>query len=99
MGIKLKIGNKCVGGLGPCSLVDGSVPVSLNRPGLVDSAGLFVVSLTTLAHSILCPTLPQDSLSSSWCLTVGLFTCCSMKPFRREVAVCKHCRISFIGSA
>lgn len=54
---------KCVGGLGPdheCSLLSGLVSVGPSGPGLVDSVGLLVVSLTPVAPSILLLILPQD---------------------------------------
>jgi hypothetical protein len=57
--MKLCIGYKCVGGLGPahtCSLVGGLVFVSPHQPRLVDSVGLLVVSLTLP---------PSGSLTSS----------------------------------
>ena len=57
----------CVG-LGPasvCYLVGGSVSVGPHGSRLVDSVSLLVVSLTLLGCSLLFPTCPQDSLSSS----------------------------------
>jgi hypothetical protein len=78
MKTKLYICCKCVGGLGPthaCSLVGGSVSVSPQGLRLLDSVGLLVMSLTSPALSILSPTLPHDSLSSAWCLAVGLCIC------------------------
>ena len=42
-------------------------------PRLVDSVGLLVLSLTPPAHSLLCFTLLQHLLSSSWCFVVGIF--------------------------
>jgi hypothetical protein len=44
-------------------------------PRLVDSVGLHVVSLTPPACSTLSLTYLQDSLSSTWCLAVGLWIC------------------------
>jgi hypothetical protein len=41
-----------------CSLVGGSVSMSLYGPRLVDSVGFLVVSLTPLTPSILPPHLP-----------------------------------------
>jgi hypothetical protein len=48
-----------------CSLVGGSVSVSLHEPRLVDSVGLLVMCFTSPAHSVLSPTLPQDYPSSA----------------------------------
>jgi hypothetical protein len=47
--------SKCVESLGPvpvCSLVNGVVSLSPQEPMLVDSLGLLVVSLTSLACSV-----------------------------------------------
>ena len=65
---KLYICYKCVGDLDPehaCSLVGSSVSVSPHGYRLVDSVGLLVVSLTSLASSVLSVTLPQDFLRST----------------------------------
>jgi hypothetical protein len=78
MKTKLHISYICVGGLNAShafSLVGGSVSVSPCGPRSVDSVGFLVVSLTSLAPSILHPSLPQDSLSSAYCLAVGLCIC------------------------
>ena len=78
METKLHICYICAEGLGPapaCSLVGGSGSVSPHGPRLLDPLGLLVVSLTSLAPSILPLFLPQDSLSSILCLTVGLCIC------------------------
>lgn len=60
---------KCGGrGLGSASicLVGGLVSVSSHSgPSVVDTVGLLVVSLTPPAHSLLSPSLPQDSPSSA----------------------------------
>lgn len=59
---------KCVRGLRPapiCSLVGGLVFVNPYEPSLVDSVGLLVVTLATLAPSVLTPILPQVSPSST----------------------------------
>jgi len=48
-----------------CSLVGGSASVSTRWSRLVDSVGFFMVSLTSLAPSILPPCLPHDSLRLS----------------------------------
>ena len=58
-----------------CSLVGGLVSVSPHWPMLADSVGLLVVSLTPLAPLILPTILPKDSLSSAYCLAVGLCVC------------------------
>ena len=67
MKTKIHICYECVGGLSPALvfLVVGSVSVSHHGPRLVDSKGLLLVSLTPLAGSILFPTLPQDSPSTT----------------------------------
>ena len=60
-------------GWGPapeCSLVGGSVSVSLHGPRLVDSVGLPEVSLIPLV-----PSLPQQSSYTTWYLAVGLCIC------------------------
>jgi hypothetical protein len=58
-----------------CSLLTGSVSVSPYEPRLVDSVGFLALSLTSLAPLILLPHLPQDSLSSTYYLAVGLCIC------------------------
>jgi hypothetical protein len=50
----------------------------------VDSVGLLRVSLTPLTHSILSPTLSQESLSSTWCLVVAL--CITFPQLMNEVS-------------
>ena len=70
MKTKLHTCHKCVRGLGSapaCSLLGGSVSMSPHRPRVVDSVGLFMVSLTPLACSVLSITIiiPQKSLSSA----------------------------------
>lgn len=79
--MKTKCGVWRVGGeevLGPapaCSLFGVSVSVKLHGSKLVDSVNLLVVSMTSLAHSILSSTLPQDFPSSAHCLAMGLHIC------------------------
>ena len=56
MKTKLHVCHRCLGSLGlapECCLVVGSVSMSPQGAWLVDSEGLFVVSLTPLAPSIL----------------------------------------------
>jgi hypothetical protein len=56
--------------------MDGlSVSVSPYGPSLVDFVSFLVVSLTSLALSILPPALPKYSLSSSYWLAMGLCIC------------------------
>jgi hypothetical protein len=84
-------------GLGPapaCSLVDGSVSTSHHRPKFVDSVGHLVVSLSPPVYLILYVTLPQDTLSSIWCLVMGLCIHVHLlldEPLRRQV-----CQVSVI---
>ena len=67
----------CVGNLVPshaCSLVGGSVSVSLYEPRLVASVGFLIVCLTPLASYILFLPLSQDSkLCLFWCGSLHLF--------------------------
>lgn len=58
-------------GLSPaCSLVSVLVSVRHHEPRLFDFVGIFMVSLIPLTPSVLFLTLPQDSMSSAYCLTV-----------------------------
>ena len=75
MKTKLHICYKCVGVLGPAPawfLVGGSVSVS---PHWAQVSWLITSSCGVPACSILSPTLPQDSPSTDWCLTVGFCIC------------------------
>ena len=77
MKTKLHICYKCAGGLctaHACSLVGNSVSGNPYGPRKFDFVNL-VVSLATLALSIFSPTLPQDSLNSTYCLVVDLCIC------------------------
>lgn len=68
-----------------CSLVGGSVSLSPYGPKLVDSVGVLVVFLTSLASLILPPHLPQNSVSSTYCLALGL--CLSVYQFLYEASL------------
>lgn len=57
------------------SLVGDSVSVASDRLRLVDFVGLLVKTLTPMGHSVLSPTLLQDSQGSASCLAVCLYTC------------------------
>lgn len=61
-----------------CFLVGGSISLVLYGPRLVDVVGFLVVSLNSLAPSILPLSLPLDSPSSSKCLIVSLCICFHM---------------------
>ena len=63
---KLHIGYKCVEDLGPAMFFGLWFSSSEPRDSrLINTVGLLSVSLMSLASSILSPTLPQDSLSST----------------------------------
>jgi hypothetical protein len=68
MKIKLQICYKCgTGELGPshaCSLVGGLVSVIPYGPRLAETVGLHMVSLTSLAHSILWTSLLHKTLQA-----------------------------------
>lgn len=64
-----------VGSASSCSLVGGSISVSLHKTRLFDSVILLVMSLNTLAHRILSPTLSHTFPSSAWFGVMVFYIC------------------------